>query len=93
MIGIVAAHLWQSTLWAAAAALLTLAFRANKAQVRHWLWLIASYKFLIPFALLTGLGRHVPWTPLSVREMERRWPATEMPPWICSRVPFPESLA
>ena len=64
MIGILASHLashlWQSTLFAGAAALLTLAFRANKAQVRYCLWLGASYKFLIPFALLTSLGRHIP---------------------------------
>lgn len=64
MIGIVTAHLWQSTLFAGAAALLTLAFRTNKAHVRYCLWLSASYKFLIPFALLTSLGRHIPWTPV-----------------------------
>jgi hypothetical protein len=40
-------HLVQSTLFAGAAALLTLAFRANRAQVRFWLWLSASLKFLI----------------------------------------------
>jgi uncharacterized protein (TIGR03435 family) len=75
MIGVVAAHLWQSTLFAAAAALMTLAFRANRAQVRYWLWLIASYKFLIPFMLLTGLGRHLPWAPSSVREMAAATPS------------------
>ena len=37
-------HLWQSTLFAAAAGLLTLAFRRNRAQTRHWLWLAASVK-------------------------------------------------
>src|SRR5437016_2817650 len=42
-------HLAQSTLFAGAAALLTLAFRANRARVRFWLWLSASLKFLIPF--------------------------------------------
>jgi hypothetical protein len=45
-------HLWQSTVFAAGAALLTLAFRRNRAHVRYWLWLAASVKFLIPFALL-----------------------------------------
>jgi len=74
MIGILAAHLWHSTLFAAMAALLTLAFRANKALVRYWLWLIASYKFLIPFALLTSLGSHIPWTPSSVREIAAATP-------------------
>jgi bla regulator protein BlaR1 len=55
------AHLWQSTLFAAVAALLTLLFRNNPARVRHWLWLAASLKFLIPFSLLVGLGSQVQW--------------------------------
>jgi bla regulator protein BlaR1 len=50
------AHLLQSTLFAVAAGLLTLAFRGNRAQVRYWLWLSASLKFVVPFALLTSLG-------------------------------------
>jgi bla regulator protein blaR1 len=59
-------HLVQSTLFAAAAALLTLAFRANRAQVRFWLWLSASLKFLIPFALLSMVGSHIGvWAPPS----------------------------
>lgn len=49
-------HLWQSTWFALAAALLTLAFRKNRAQVRYWLWLAASIKFLIPFSILMSLG-------------------------------------
>jgi uncharacterized protein (TIGR03435 family) len=52
-------HLVQSTLFAGAAALLTLAFRANRAAVRFWLWLSASLKFLIPFALLSMAGNHI----------------------------------
>ncbi|MDR3702749.1 MAG: M56 family metallopeptidase [Candidatus Sulfopaludibacter sp.] len=57
----VANHLWQSTLFAAAAWLLTLALRRNRATVRYRLWLAASVKFLIPFALLVSVGRQVPW--------------------------------
>ena len=53
-------HLWQSTVFAAAAGLLTVLFRKNRAQVRYWLWLSASLKFLVPFSLLIGLGGH--WT-------------------------------
>jgi len=53
-------HLWQSTVFAAAAGLLTLVFRKNRAQVRYWLWLSASLKFLAPLSLLIGLGGH--WT-------------------------------
>ena len=49
-------HLWQSTLFAAVAAMLTLAFRKNQARVRYSLWLAASLKFLIPFSLLISLG-------------------------------------
>ena len=39
MIGDLAAHLLQSTVFVLAAGLLTLAFRKNHAKVRFWLWL------------------------------------------------------
>ncbi len=55
-------HLWQSTLFAAAAGLLTLVLRKNHARVRYWLWLAASAKFLIPFSLLVGVGSHLAWS-------------------------------
>jgi beta-lactamase regulating signal transducer with metallopeptidase domain len=54
-------HLWQSTVFAAAAGLLTLALRKNRARVRHGLWLAASIKFLIPLAVLIGLCSRIPW--------------------------------
>jgi bla regulator protein blaR1 len=54
-------HLWQSTLFAVAAGLLTLVLRKNQARARYWLWLAASLKFLVPFSLLTGLGSRLPW--------------------------------
>jgi uncharacterized protein (TIGR03435 family) len=54
-------HLWQSTLFAAAAGLLTLALRRNHARTRYWLWLAASVKFLMPFSLLVGVGSHIEW--------------------------------
>jgi bla regulator protein BlaR1 len=63
MIGTWTNHLWQSTLFAVAAGLLTVAFRKNRAQVRYWLWLSASFKFLIPFSLLMGLGSRLDWAP------------------------------
>ena len=59
MIGELTNHLWQSTLFAVAAGLLTVAFRKNRAQVRYWLWFSASLKFLIPFSLLMSLGSHL----------------------------------
>jgi RND family efflux transporter MFP subunit len=54
-------HLWQSTLFAAAAWLLTLALRRNRAAVRYWIWLAASVKFLIPFSWLIDAGSHFGW--------------------------------
>ena len=54
-------HLWQSTLFAPAAGLLTLAFRKNQARVRYWIWQAASLKFLIPFAPLVAIGCHWAW--------------------------------
>lgn len=52
-------HLWQSTLFAVAAGLLTLVLQKNRARTRYWLWLAASMKFLIPFSLLVGAGSHL----------------------------------
>jgi uncharacterized protein (TIGR03435 family) len=63
MIGELTNHLWQSTLFAVAAGLLTAAFRGNKAQVRHCIWFSASLKFLLPFALLMSLGSYLERTP------------------------------
>jgi len=51
-------HLWQSTLFATLIAIATVAFRNNRAAVRHALWLTASIKFLIPFAALVAIGEH-----------------------------------
>ena len=53
-------HLWQSTLFCAAIWSITLALRANPAAVRHWLWLLASVKFLVPFSALY-LARRRGW--------------------------------
>jgi bla regulator protein BlaR1 len=52
-------HLWQSTLFAALAAILAFALRKNQARIRYWIWLTASLKFLIPFSLLIALGSHL----------------------------------
>jgi bla regulator protein BlaR1 len=57
-------HLWQSTLFAVAAGLLTVGFRKNRAQVRYWLWFSASFKFFVPFSLLLSLGGELEtWAP------------------------------
>jgi bla regulator protein BlaR1 len=49
-------HLWQSTLFCCGAWLLTLLLRTNSASMRHWLWFVASLKFLVPFSLLFLIG-------------------------------------
>lgn len=54
-------HLWQSTLFAGIAGLITLLLRNNRARVRHWAWLAASWKFLIPFSALVLLGDQFHW--------------------------------
>jgi bla regulator protein blaR1 len=63
MIGALTNHLWQSTLFAIAAGLMTIAFRKNHAKVRYWLWLSASLKFLIPFSMLIAIGSQLQWVP------------------------------
>lgn len=68
MIGQLTNHLWQSTLFAIIAALMTVAFSKNRAQVRYCLWLSASIKFLIPFALLITAGNNL-WNALAERRM------------------------
>ena len=49
-------HLWQSTLVAGAACVLAFALRKNHAQVRYWVWFVASVKFLVPFSVLMEMG-------------------------------------
>ena len=61
MIELLGNHLWQSTLFAAAAGLLTLTLGKNRAHVRYWLWLTASVKFLVPFAVLVAVGSQFGW--------------------------------
>jgi len=56
MIAALVNHLWQSTLFCCGAWLITLALRANSASLRHWIWLLASVKFLVPFSLLFLIG-------------------------------------
>jgi len=57
-------HLWQSTVFAAVVAVVGVAFRRNRAQVRYWLWLAASVKFLIPFGALLWIGTQIELMPI-----------------------------
>jgi beta-lactamase regulating signal transducer with metallopeptidase domain len=59
MISALLDHIWQSSLFAGGAGLLTLAFRRNSAALRFWLWFAASLKFLVPFAALAALGEYL----------------------------------
>ena len=54
-------HLWQSTICAAVAWLLTLALRKNRAAVRYWILLAASIKFLVPFPALISAASQLAW--------------------------------
>jgi bla regulator protein blaR1 len=66
MSSMITAHIWQSTLFAGAAGLLTLALKRNRARTRYGVWLIGLVKFLVPFGLLVSLGGHFSlprWTP------------------------------
>ena len=60
-----ASHIWQSTVFAVAAGMLTLMFRTNSAAVRYWIWFAAAMKFLVPFAVLRSVGDLFPLTPIA----------------------------
>jgi bla regulator protein BlaR1 len=53
-------HLWQSSCFLLLAGLLAYALRKNSARIRYWVWLSASLKFLVPFALLVNVGSVIP---------------------------------
>jgi uncharacterized protein (TIGR03435 family) len=59
LIAAAANHLWQSTAFAAMAALIAFALRKNDARVRYRVWMAASLKFLAPFAVLVAMGTHL----------------------------------
>ena len=59
-------HLWQSTLVAGLAWLVTLALRRDRASIRYRVWLAASMKFFVPFSVVTALGQRFGWRPVVV---------------------------
>ncbi|WP_031500559.1 M56 family metallopeptidase [Bryobacter aggregatus] len=56
-----ASHLWQSSLFTLACALLNWTLRRHRASLRHSIWLVASAKFLVPFSLFVQLGHLWQW--------------------------------
>jgi uncharacterized protein (TIGR03435 family) len=66
MIASAANHLWQSTLVAGVAWLVTLALRRDRASVRYGVWLAASLKFLVPFSIVTAIAAPFGWRPVVV---------------------------
>ncbi len=71
-------HLWQSTLVAGVAVLLTLLLRKNSARVLYSLWFVASLKFLIPFSLLMSFGHRLEWHTPSAITQQSFWTVAQM---------------
>jgi bla regulator protein BlaR1 len=92
MIGGLTNHLWQSTLFAIATGLLAIAFSKSRAQVRYWLWLSASFKFLIPFTLLMSLGSHGAWAPAAHEIVTRLASPSVSSTMVQISRPFPDTL-
>jgi uncharacterized protein (TIGR03435 family) len=59
-------HVWQSTLFAAVAALVAVILKRHSATLRYWVWFAASAKFLVPFAALVALGGYSSWRSVEV---------------------------
>ena len=88
MTQVLTGHLWQSTLFGLAVALVTAAFRGNRAEVRYWLWLSASLKFLVPFALLLSLGGFLQ-TRMPAASQAASWIATPAVAWTAEEFTRP----
>src|SRR5688500_20132459 len=66
LLPLAADHLWQSTLFGAAAAIVALLLKRHSASVRYWVWFAGSAKFLVPFAALIALGGYSSWRSIDV---------------------------
>ncbi|HTV77874.1 MAG TPA: M56 family metallopeptidase [Steroidobacteraceae bacterium] len=77
MMDAVVAHLWQSTVFSGLAALLTLAFRNDRAGIRYSIWLAASLKFLIPVAPLAVIAQELAAKTAVVEVVARSTPLPE----------------
>ncbi len=67
-------HLWQSTVFAAGAGVLVMFLRRAQARTRYALWLAASVKFLVPFALFMEMGSRIHW-PSARAVVHSQWSA------------------
>lgn len=56
MIGAIWNHVWQSTLFLAAAWAVTGLLRQHTARIRYRVWFAASLKFLVPWSALVAFG-------------------------------------
>jgi bla regulator protein blaR1 len=93
----IANHLWQCSLFVGIVWLLSLTLRNNRARVRHWVWLAASWKFLIPCSVLMLWGGQIHWrtapqTPQSslsavMEEVSQPFTATASPIPMPARLP------
>lgn len=52
-------HIWQSTIFAGLVGAVVLLFRRKQAKIRHALWMVASAKFLVPFAFFVAAGSYM----------------------------------
>ena len=77
LLALAADHLWQSTLFAAAAAIVALLLKRHSASVRYWVWFAASAKFLVPFAALIAIGGYSSWRSVDVIPYEPAPPLIE----------------
>ena len=59
-------HLWQSTLFAAAALVCAALLKRHSAAVRYWVWFVASAKFLVPIAALVAVGGYSSWRVIEI---------------------------
>jgi uncharacterized protein (TIGR03435 family) len=59
-------HLWQSTLFAAAAAAVAFMLKRHSSSLRYWVWFAASAKFLVPFAALIAIGGYSSWRSIEI---------------------------
>lgn len=59
-------HLWQSTLFAAAAVVVAMLLKRHSAALRYWIWLMASAKFLVPIAALVAIGGYSSWRSVEI---------------------------